>query len=64
MVAFDASIWSHAAGSLLVAESGGLVTDTAGNLLDVSNPNPNPDPSPSPQPYLTLTLTLSHNHHP
>ena len=34
VAAFDASIWSHAAGSLLVTEAGGLVTDTAGNPLD------------------------------
>jgi 3'-phosphoadenosine 5'-phosphosulfate (PAPS) 3'-phosphatase len=33
---FDASIWSHAAGSLLVSEAGGSVTDTAGNALDFS----------------------------
>jgi len=36
VAAFDASIWSHAAGCLLVAEAGGLVTDTAGNPLDFS----------------------------
>jgi hypothetical protein len=36
VAAFDASIWSHAAGSLLVTEAGGLVTDTAGNPLDFS----------------------------
>ena len=33
---FDASISAHAAGTLLVAESGGMVTDTAGNALDFS----------------------------
>ena len=32
---FDASISAHAAGTLLVAESGGMVTDTAGNALDL-----------------------------
>ena len=57
VAAFDASIWSHAAGSLLVTEAGGLVTDTAGNPLDPNpNPNPNhhakpnPDPKPNPHP--------------
>ena len=33
---FDASIWSHAAGALLIQEAGGMVTDTAGNPLDFS----------------------------
>lgn len=33
---FDANIWAHAAGSLLVTESGGVVTDTVGHELDFS----------------------------
>ena len=32
--AFDSCIWSHAAGSLLIEEAGGMVTDTFGNVLD------------------------------
>ena len=33
---FDSHAWAHAAGSLLVTEAGGLVTDTSGNPLDFS----------------------------
>ena len=33
---FDSHIAAHAAGSLLVYEAGGLVTDTTGNELDFS----------------------------
>ena len=33
---FDSNIWAHAAGSLLVHEAGGMVTDTSGNPLDFS----------------------------
>ena len=34
--AFDRCSWAHAAGTLLVREAGGAVTDTAGNELDFS----------------------------
>ena len=33
---FDSNVWAHAAGCLLVTESGGKVTDTVGNPLDFS----------------------------
>jgi 3'(2'), 5'-bisphosphate nucleotidase len=33
---FDSHIWAHAAGTLLVKEAGGTVTDTVGNELDFS----------------------------
>ena len=33
---FDSHAWAHAAGTLLVTEAGGLVTDTSGNPLDFS----------------------------
>ena len=33
---YQEKIWDHAAGSLIVEEAGGIVTDSAGNKLDFS----------------------------
>jgi 3'-phosphoadenosine 5'-phosphosulfate (PAPS) 3'-phosphatase len=41
--AFDRHIWAHAAGTLLVDEAGGLVTDTVGNPLDFSTCRDGPE---------------------